>query len=103
MCSACGILGGGVDWIDSMIDDQQAPHKKLAERRRRIALVNMLLEDAGVRLNEHGRQLVVRGPTGATRLVTELAHVWRSADDLGRCKVDPLDPDSSLLRPSERR
>jgi hypothetical protein len=36
-----------------MIDDQ-APHKKLAERRRRIALVNMLLEDAGVRLNEHG-------------------------------------------------
>jgi hypothetical protein len=103
MCGACGILGGGVDWIDSMIDDQQAPHKKLAERRRRIALVNMLLEDAGVRLNEHGRQLVVRGPTGATRLVTELAHVWRSADELGRRKVDPLDPDGSLLRPSERR
>jgi hypothetical protein len=102
MCSACGILGGGVDWIDSMIDNQQALHKKMAERRRRIALVNMLLEDAGVRLSEHGRQLIVRGPTGATRLVTELAHVWHSADELGRCKVDPLDPSGSLLRPREQ-
>jgi len=103
MCSACGILRGGVDWIEGVIDDQQAPHKRLAERRRRMVLVNMLLEDSGVRLGEHGRQLVVRGPTGATRLVTELAHVWRSADELGRRKVDPLDPSSSLLPPEEQR
>ncbi len=101
MCSACGILRGGVDWIESATDDQEAPHKRLAERRRRVALVNMLLEESGVRLREHGRQLVVCGPTGVTKLVTDLAHVWRSADELGRCKVDPLDPNGSLLRSSE--
>ena len=56
----------------------------------------MLLEGSGVRLTEHGRQLVLRGPTGATRLVYELAHVWRSADELGRRIVDPLDQTSSL-------
>jgi hypothetical protein len=50
-----------------------------------------MLEGSGVKLTEHGRQLIVRGPTGSTRLVTELAHVWRAADELGRRKVDPLD------------
>ena len=68
-----------------------------------MALVNMLLEDCGVTLTEHGRQLIVRGSTGATRLVTELAHVWRSADQLGRHKPDPLDPDGCLLRPDRSR
>lgn len=103
MCSACGILQGGVEWIDGVTGDEEAPHKRLAERRRRMALINMLLEESGVRLTEHGRQLVVRGPTGSTRLVTELAHVWRSADELGRRMVDPLDQTSSLFRTGEEK
>jgi hypothetical protein len=71
--------------------DENVPDRRLAERRRRITLINMLLEGSGVKLTEHARQLIVRGPTGTTRLVTELAHVWRAADELGRQKVDPLD------------
>ena len=74
-----------------MTGDENFPDRRLAERRRRITLINMLLEGSGVKLTEHGRQLIVRGPTGSTRLVTELAHVWRAADELGRRKVDPLD------------
>ncbi len=103
MCSACGILRGGIDWIEGASDEQEAPHQRFAARRRRMVLVNMLLEDSGVTLREHGRQLVVRGPTGATRLVTELAHVWRSADEVGRHKADPLDPAGGLLAPDGSR
>ncbi len=91
MCSACGILQGGSDWIDGVAGEAGAPHLRLAERRRRMALVNMLLAGSGVSLSEHGRQLVVRSATGGTRLVTDLAHVWRAADELGRRRVDPLD------------
>ena len=49
MCSACGILRGGVEWIDGVTGDDEAPHKRLAERSRRMALINMLLEGSGVR------------------------------------------------------
>ena len=91
MCSACGLLRSGVEWIEGVTGDENVPDRGLAERRRRITLINMLLEGSGVKLTEHARQLIVRGPTGTTRLVTELAHVWRAADELGRRKVDPLD------------
>jgi hypothetical protein len=91
MCSACGLLRGGAEWIEGVTDDKIASDRRLAERWRRMALINMMLEGSGVKLTEHGRQLIVRGPTGSTRLVTELAHVWRAADELGRRKVDPLD------------
>lgn len=91
MCSACGILQNGSDWIEGVAGEGVPQHRRLAERRRRMALVNMLLDGSGVRLGEHGRQLVVRSATGSTRLVTDLAHVWRAADELGRRRVDPLD------------
>jgi hypothetical protein len=97
MCSACGILQGGSDWIDGVGDAAGPTRGRLAERRRRIALVNVLLEGSGVRLSEHGRQLVVRSATGATKLVTDLAHVWRTADELGRRFVDPLDRPSQMF------
>jgi hypothetical protein len=83
MCSACGLLHNGVEWIDGVTGDENVPDRRLAERRRRITLINMLLEGSGVKLTQHGRQLIVRGPTGSSRLVTELAHVWRAADELG--------------------
>ena len=92
MCSACGILRGGVEWIDGVTGEENAPDRRLAERHCRMALINMLLENSGVKLTEYGRQLIVRGPTGSTRIVTELAHVWRAADELGRRRVRSIGP-----------
>lgn len=92
MCGACGVLRGGSDWIDGVGGEALPPHRRMAERRRRIELVNMLLDGSGVRLAEYGRDIVVRGVTGATRIVPDLAHVWSAADALGRRTVDPLDP-----------
>lgn len=57
----------------------------------------MMLEGTGVALTEHRRQLVVRSVTGKTRLATDLAHVWKAADEIGRGAADPLDPESPLL------
>ena len=94
MCGACGILGGGPDWVER-VGDPATPgasgRTRLAERQRRIALVNRLLAAGGVRLNEQGSQLIVRSATGRAKLVTNLAHVWAAADLLGRKEVDPLD------------
>ena len=99
MCGACGILRGGSDWIDGFGDADVSMRDRLAERRRRIALVNRLLDGTGVRLTEHGRQLIVRSATGSTRFVADLAHVWRCADEAGRLKADPL----TRIRPDGRR
>ena len=94
MCGACGILGGGPDWAER-VGGRETPgasgRTRLAERQRRIALVNRLLGAGGVRLNEQGSQLIVRSATGRAKLVTDLAHVWAAADLLGRKEVDPLD------------
>lgn len=92
MCGACGILQSGKDWTEGFGQSvpASAPHLRLAERRARMALVNELLAPTGVTLREQGRQLILRGPTGATAVVTDLAHVWREADRLGRVKADPL-------------
>lgn len=92
MCGACGILQNGHDWTEGFGSGAGVlpPDQRLAERRRRMALVNELLAPAGVTLREQGRQLVLSGPTGKTAVVTDLAHVWREAGRLGRRPADPL-------------
>jgi len=89
MCGACGILAGAPDWVEGGGDGTGAA--KLAERRRRIALVNRLLAPGGVRLRDFAGRLVLQSATGRTRIVTELAHVWLAADQIGRRPVDPLE------------
>jgi hypothetical protein len=85
MCSACGLLSGGPEWIE-----QVGARNPFAERQRRVALVNRLLAASGVTLAVHGRQYVVRSATGRSRFVTDLTHVWAAADALGTARMDPL-------------
>jgi hypothetical protein len=94
VCSACGILAGTPDWVDGVgvarSEGQAASAGRLAERQRRIDLVNRLLAPAQVTLRAFGTRLVVQSATGQTRIVTDLAHVWLAADQIGRNPVDPL-------------
>lgn len=62
----------------------------LAERQRRIGLVNRLLTGSGARLSEQGKKFIVRSATGRTELVDDLAHIWPTADLLVGAKMDPL-------------
>jgi hypothetical protein len=95
MCGACGILGGGPEWLDRIGNPGSigatSGETRLAERQRRVALVNGLLASSGVRLSDFGGKLVVRSATGKVRIVDDLAHVWLAADQIGRRLVDPLD------------
>lgn len=94
MCSACGVLAGTPDWAEGVAGADGAgsvsPAGKLRERQHRIAVVNRMLAPARVKLRAFGTRLVLQSATGQTRIVTDLAHVWRAADEIGRGLVDPL-------------
>ncbi|MEZ5666095.1 MAG: hypothetical protein R3F55_01390 [Alphaproteobacteria bacterium] len=78
-------MSGGPEWIE-----QAGGRNPVAERQRRIALVNRLLADSGVKLSAQGRVYVVRSATGRSLFVPDLTHVWAAADKIGRGRVDPL-------------
>lgn len=95
MCGACGVLSGGVEWLDRTGNPggigSDGRETRLAERQRRIHLVNRLLVPTRAKLRDFGNRLILHGPTGQTKLVDDLAHVWLAADKIGRRPVDPLD------------
>jgi hypothetical protein len=79
MCGACAVLTNAPDWVDRVGNPEGVGHDanltRTAERQRRIALANVLLHPARIRLFDLG-----------------LAHVWAAADRLSPEQlVDPLD------------
>jgi len=95
MCGACGVLGGGPDWVERAGNPEGISHPadltRGAERQRRIALVNLLLSPHRLRLSDLGSRLILRGPTGMTEIVDSLMHVWMAADRLSPSLIDLLD------------
>jgi hypothetical protein len=95
MCGACGVIGGGPDWIDRVGNPEGVSHlpdlTRGAERQRRIAIVNMVLWPHRLSLSDLGSSLAIRSPTGRTEIVESLAHVWSAADRLAPSVIDPLD------------
>lgn len=86
MCGACGVLQGGPEWLDCVGFDGP----RLAERHKRLRLVNRMLAESGVKISDSGGRLVLRSLTGATRVVDDIMHVWLAAAEIGRRPVDPL-------------
>jgi hypothetical protein len=105
MCGACGVLGGGRDWVDRGGDGQGIDYRggltRIAERQRRIALANLLLQSVNLTLLESNGALVLRGPTGRHEMVNSLSHVWTAADKLVGERLDILD--GNLLAALESR
>ena len=97
MCGACGVLGGGPDWVDRVGNPEGVSHgpnlTRTAERQRRIALANLLLHEIKLHLTEINGTLVVRGPTGRQEIIDSLSHVWMAADRSATQRLDVLDPD----------
>ena len=95
MCSACGVLNGGSDWLeraenpDGIGSEENVTRR--AERQNLINMVNILLAPSRVKLCDFNTNLIVKGPTGQTKIVSDLAHVWVMADTIGMRIVDPLD------------
>jgi hypothetical protein len=95
VCGACGVIGGGPDWIDRVGNPEGVSYRsdltRGAERQRRIAIVNLVLRQHRLTLSDLGAGLQLRGPTGRTELVESLAHIWMAADRLSPSMIDPLD------------
>jgi len=92
MCAACGVLGGGPDWLDRTESSGSGAAASGPERQRRIALVNLLLEAPRLRLRPFGPHMVIASATGRAEIVDDLRHVWAQADRMSSYAVDPLDP-----------
>ena len=89
MCGACGVLRSGPEWLEG--GSERSADARLAERQKRIRIVNDLLRPTGTKLRESAGRLVLSSFTGRTRVVDDLAHVWLGAAEIGRRPVDPLD------------
>jgi len=95
MCSACGVLSGEADWLERAgnpdgIGAEEGATRR-AERQKLINMVNIFLAPSKTKLADFHQKLVVQGPTGQTKLVDNLAHVWVEADKVGMLRIDPLD------------
>ena len=51
------------------------------------------LSPGRTKLRDFYTKLTIQGPTGQSKVVDDLAHVWMAADTIGMCPVDPLDED----------
>lgn len=91
MCAGCGILQNGQDWTESFGTDAATSQQRMAERRKRIELVNRLLAPCHLKLRQQGQQLILSNLTGKHVVIQNLAHVWREADRLSPVLADPLD------------
>ena len=77
MCGACAVLGNAPDWVDRVGNPEGVGHSenltRIAERQRRVDLVNLLLEPTRMKLLDLGNNLSLRGPTGRVEIVDGLA------------------------------
>lgn len=95
MCAACGVLSGGADWLERAGNPEgigaEENSTRRAERQNLIQMVNVLLAPGRAKLCDFHTKLILKGPTGQTKIVDDLAHVWVTADAIGLRPVDPLD------------
>ncbi len=61
------------------------------ERQKLVKMVNILLSPGKAKISDFGEKLIIKGPTGKTKIVDSLGHVWVEADNIGLRLVDPLD------------
>jgi hypothetical protein len=94
MCGLCGIFDDGRRWLDAASVD---PADLRRERLRRVAIVKRVLAPTRVSVDDwEGASFLVRGPTGAVEVVDNLFDLWRTAETLGRRRLDPLSADFAL-------
>lgn len=98
MCEVCAIFGAGEHWSDfSRARNERLPvgdiqHYRL-ERRRRIAMINRLLEPSGGRCEDwDGEAFLVLDRGGRSQVAQNLTDLWPVVEKLTGCRVDPLAP-----------
>ncbi len=99
MCEVCAIFGAGEHWSDFGRErNERFPFADIqhyrTERRRRLGLLNRLLEPMGLCCEDwDGEAVAVLDRHGRQRLAPTLGDIWAAADAMAPGqRVDPLDP-----------
>ena len=97
MCSLCSALGGSRYWTDAAgqgaFEKSSRRLSLITERRRRVALLNVVFEPYHLSISDWGgSSYVVENQSGRTQNVYSLAGIWAEADLLADRLCDPLDP-----------
>lgn len=95
MCSLCGTLSAAAHWSEGGGDRAQvgARREVLRERLRRVKLLNQVLRPIKLRVDEwQETAYILRSPTGATVLCSDLAAVFAEVGRMHGKPLDPLDP-----------
>jgi hypothetical protein len=99
MCGLCGVLGGRGHWTDSSTNPDAFAARDdtgttLRERQERTRLVNRVLKYYGLGLKDwSGNAYILKGNTGKTAIVDNLAQMWSEAETLTGRRFDPLADD----------
>lgn len=89
MCGLCGMFEDGRRWLEAAATLDPAAMRR--ERMRRLAIVRAVVASSRVKVDDfEGASFVVRGPTGATEICSNLFDLWRAAEKLGKRPLDPL-------------
>jgi hypothetical protein len=97
MCALCGGMEQTGHWTDRLegapASEAEEPAAWRQSRRLQIALANRILSQHGLEVRDwDAHTFVLSNRTGQSELVPRLAAVWSTAERLGRCRCDPLNP-----------
>jgi hypothetical protein len=97
MCALCGLLGGQGHWTDPVQRDgvyirATDAAERRRERRLRVAEANAIFQPFGLALEDWlGDSYILRGRTGRSEIVSEIAALWSTAEKMAGKAIDPLD------------
>jgi hypothetical protein len=89
MCGLCGAFGAADHWADGLASGAASPS---AERRRRAAAANRILDCYGLRLTEWANRFTLVSRTGKSAVVDNFGGLWIEAEKISGRACDPLDP-----------
>ena len=97
MCSLCAALGGSRYWTDAAGKAAFSGNGHVVtigqERGRRAALLNRVLDRAGLHLADWGgNSWILTDKAGRNQNLYTLNAIWTEADRMGALPCDPLDP-----------
>jgi len=96
MCSLCGGLEQEQHWTDRLEGtgaEAEGPAAWRQSRQAQVGLANRILSQHGLEVRDwDAHTFVLSNRTGQSELVPRLAAVWSTAERLGRCRCDPLNP-----------
>lgn len=92
MCGACGFPAVPGHWTEAGVGNSS--HQRLRARFRRAQVLQSVLRPYGVTVREGiaSPGIQVSNMSGAQLIVADMTELWKAAERLGGCSIDPLDP-----------